>query len=123
MGSDPAKGLAGAYTQFEEYLQKALVVGLFAMLDACLTDAYDQAIKRPGRQPLETLEDCQAGPRFKLLNTCGYTITEQLHLLTYNPERITAALAAIEKSCPLPPDMQITGDESVAAKAARASGP
>ena len=112
VGEDGAPALVGAYTQFEEYLQKSLVVGIFQPLDACLTEAYDASTHtKPPRAPMLVVEDCQAVPLLKQARICGYAITEQLHLLTYAPDHIEIGLAAIKQKCPLPSGATLNGRE------------
>jgi hypothetical protein len=68
---------ANTYTYFEDIFEKRLIGSYFNPLDACLTNAYDVAIKNGDPRP--TLDACNTRDLLQKVLDCGYAITNDLY--------------------------------------------
>jgi hypothetical protein len=64
------------YSDFESVVEFRLVKLVFAPLDACLTQAYDRAIR--GGDPRPDLDTCRAPALLQRALDCGYAINDEL---------------------------------------------
>ena len=91
---------AKEYSEFESIVEFRLVKQVLAPLDACLTRAYDRAIR--GGDPRPELEKCRSQDLLQRALDCGYAITDELFKLAGgggdNMQR--AATSIVNERCP-----------------------
>ncbi|WP_299675391.1 hypothetical protein [uncultured Roseobacter sp.] len=68
---------AEVYTNLEATIEFFLVGRGFAPLDACLTNAYDEAIR--GRDPQGVMDNCDVRSLLSYVLNCGYALTDELY--------------------------------------------
>jgi hypothetical protein len=86
------------YTTFEQIVETRLVGKIFNPLDACLTRAYDAAIRNS--DPMPILDACDAKDLVQQALDCGYAVTDQLFQLSAGGENRFVALNKIDQRCP-----------------------
>jgi hypothetical protein len=89
---DPAR-----YSAFENLVEFRLA-RTFSKLDACLTTAYDFAIR--SEDPGPTLADCDVPGLLQTLLDCGYTIVEELSRISSALTTAAPATERVESACP-----------------------
>lgn len=87
------------YSYFESVVEFTLVGKVFAPLDACLTRAYDAAIK--GDDPVALIDDCDARRLLQEALDCGYAVSNELYRLSGSVGTRADAEAEIKRRCPL----------------------
>lgn len=88
------------YTQLESKQQRALVNTILKPMDACLTEAYDQAMARQGSKVSLALDACNIRGLLQQSLDCTYEITDQAYLLAFVRTAEPAALPS--GRCPIP---------------------
>jgi hypothetical protein len=89
---------AERYSEFESIVEFRLVKQVFTPLDACLTRAYDSAIR--GGDPRPELEKCQTSKLLQRALNCGYAITDELFKLVGAGGDAEQARSIVYKECP-----------------------
>jgi len=87
------------YTIIEDIVEKDLILNILRPLDACLTDAYDNAIRNG--DPVVILDNCNSKVLLANALDCGYAITDELYKLTAEDSvyDISNAKEIIERQC------------------------
>lgn len=86
------------YSDFESVVEFRLVKRVFAPLDACLTRAYDRAIR--GGDPRPELETCRTPELLQRALDCGYAITDELFKLAGAGGDAGQARSIVNERCP-----------------------
>jgi hypothetical protein len=86
------------YSEFENVVEFRLVKLTFSPLDACLTRAYDRAIR--GGDPRPELETCRATELLQRALDCGYAITDELFKLAGARADAGGARSILDELCP-----------------------
>lgn len=89
---------ASEYSEFESMVEFRLVKQVFAPLDACLTRAYDRAIR--GEDPRAEIESCRASELLQRALDCGYAITDELFKLADAAGSALRAGSIVNERCP-----------------------
>lgn len=90
---------SNTYSDFEGMVEFRLVAKTFAPLDACLTRAYDLAIR--DQDPRRLLKECNAMQLIQRSLDCGYAITDELYKLSSMANSASAQAASIvDRRCP-----------------------
>lgn len=91
----------GGPNVLESYFQNSLSLAIFKPMDACLTEAYDLAIrgKEEGKQKLY---DCDIKSLLGQALNCGYMLTTQAQLISQDRSKAQQALDSVKKVCPEP---------------------
>ena len=89
---------AGDYSEFESMVEFRLVKQVFAPLDACLTRAYDRAIRNADPRP--ELERCRTPELLQRALDCGYAITDELFKLAGAAGDAGRAKSIVNERCP-----------------------
>jgi len=89
---------AREYSDFESIVESRLVKLVFAPLDACLTRAYDRAIR--GGDPRSELDTCGAPELLQRALDCGYAITDELFKLAGAGGDAEQARSIVDERCP-----------------------
>ncbi|MBT9598948.1 MAG: hypothetical protein IV094_23420 [Vitreoscilla sp.] len=85
------------YSTFEGLVEFRLS-RTFATLDACLTSAYDMAIR--ARDPRPTLKACEAPQLIQRSLDCGYAIIDELFKMSSSLARVNASTTVVDRECP-----------------------
>ncbi|MHC1792063.1 hypothetical protein [Solidesulfovibrio sp.] len=87
------------YTVVEDIVEKNLILNILRPLDACLTQAYDNAIR--GGDPAAILDNCDSKALLANALDCGYAVTDELYKLTTEDKTydISSAKGIIEHQC------------------------
>jgi hypothetical protein len=86
------------YSEFEKLVEFRLVDRIFAPLDACLTTAYDRAIR--GGDPRPELKRCGTSELLQRALDCGYAITDELFKLAGAGADRGQARSIVNERCP-----------------------
>jgi hypothetical protein len=86
------------YSDFESVVEFRLVGLIFAPLDACLTRAYDRAIR--GGDPRPELDTCRTRELLQRALDCGYAITDELFKLAGASGDAGRAGSIVDERCP-----------------------
>jgi hypothetical protein len=89
---------AKSYSDFENVVESRLVGQTLAPLDACLTRAYDLAIRQNDPRPV--LVGCQSKILIQRVLDCGYAITDELYRLSELSHQRDEADAVLAQRCP-----------------------
>ena len=98
------------YSEFESIVEFRLVKQVFAPLDACLTRAYDRAIRDGDPRP--ELETCRAPELLQRALDCGYAITDELFKLATAGGDARQARSIVDERCPAEPTDGLTNRSS-----------
>lgn len=93
--------IGGGPNVLDSYFQNSLSLAIFKPMDACLTDAYDLAIrgKEEGKQKLY---DCDIKSLLGQALNCGYMLTTQAQLISQDRSKAQQALDRVKRVCPEP---------------------
>lgn len=86
------------YSNFEDSIQKYLVIDIFQPLDRCLTQAYDYRIKYKTASN-HILQRCESDELINRALNCGYAVTNELFKLTYDKGNQDTSLSLIADAC------------------------
>jgi hypothetical protein len=89
---------ASTYSDFEGLLEFRLVAQVFAPLDRCLTEAFDETMRN--RDPRPKLSACGATDLVQKSLDCGYAITDELFRLSGPTAGSNESKSIVEARCP-----------------------
>ena len=89
---------SSSYSEFEAIVDQRLVLQIFKPLDACLTNAYDAAIR--DRDPEPILKQCDAKELIQRALDCGYAISDGLFRISVNADRRGSVNFSVDFRCP-----------------------
>ena len=91
----------GGPSRLDDYFQRSLSLAIFKPMDACLTKAYDLAI-REKEEAKKELYDCDIPSLLGKALNCGFALTEQAQIVVHDKSRTNASMKVIEEKCPPP---------------------